>query len=41
MLGLIVDSVIKDILVLEEQDFNPSLVVVAVSGWEARPQLEF
>ena len=32
--GLIVDSVIEDILVLEEQDFNPSLVVVAVSGWE-------
>ena len=31
---LIVDSVIEDILVLEEQDFNPSLVVVAVSGWE-------
>ena len=30
--GLIVDSVIEDILVLEEQDFNPSLVVVAVSG---------
>ena len=25
---------IEDILVLEEQDFNPSLVVVAVSGWE-------
>ena len=32
--GLIVDSVIEDILVLEEQDFNPSLVVVAVSGWD-------
>ena len=32
--GLIVDSVIEDILVLEEQDFNPSLVVVAVSGVE-------
>ena len=31
---LIVDPVIEDILVLEEQDFNPSLVVVAVSGWE-------
>ena len=30
--GLIVDSLIEDILVLEEQDFNPSLVVVAVSG---------
>ena len=30
--GLIVDPVIEDILVLEEQDFNPSLVVVAVSG---------
>ena len=41
MLGLIVDSVIEDILVLEEQDFNPSLVVVAVSGWGTRPQLEF
>ena len=25
---------IEDILVLEEQDFNPSLVVVAVSGVE-------
>ena len=25
---------IEDILVLEEQDFNPSLVVVAVSGGE-------
>ena len=25
---------IEDILVLEEQDFNPSLVVVAVSGWD-------
>ena len=34
MLGLIADSVIEDILVLEEQDFNPSKVVVAVSGWE-------
>ena len=32
--GLIVDPVIEDILVLEEQDFNPSLVVVAVSGGE-------
>ena len=32
--GLIVDPVIEDILVLEEQDFNPSLVVVAVSGWD-------
>ena len=32
--GLIVDSVIEDILVLEEQDFNPSLFVVAVSGWD-------
>ena len=31
---LIVDPVIEDILVLEEQDFNPSLVVVAVSGWD-------
>ena len=41
MLGLIVDSVIEDILVLEEQDFNPSLVVVAVSGWGTRPQEEF
>ena len=32
MLGLITDSVIEDILVVLEQDFNPSKVVVAVSG---------
>ena len=32
MLGLIADSVIEDILVVLEQDFNPSKVVVAVSG---------
>ena len=32
MLGLIADSVIEDFLVVLEQDFNPSKVVVAVSG---------
>ena len=32
MLGLIADSVIENFLVVLEQDFNPSKVVVAVSG---------
>ena len=32
MLGLITDSVIEDFLVVLEQAFNPSKVVVAVSG---------
>ena len=32
MLGFIADSVIEDFLVVLEQDFNPSKVVVAVSG---------
>ena len=32
MLGLITDSVIEDFLVVLEQDFNPSKVVVAMSG---------
>ena len=32
MLGLITDSVIEDFLVVLEQAFNPSEVVVAVSG---------
>ena len=39
MLGLIADSVIEDILVVLEQDFNPSKVVVAVSGAEAQAAL--
>ena len=32
MLGLITDSVIEDFLVVLEQAFNPSKVVVAMSG---------
>ena len=32
MLGLITDSVIEDFLLVLEQAFNPSKVVVAVSG---------
>ena len=39
MLGLIADSVIEDFLVVLEQDFNPSKVVVAVSGAEAQAAL--
>ena len=39
MLGLITDSVIEDFLVVLEQDFNPSKVVVAVSGAEAQAAL--
>ena len=39
MLGLITDSVIEDFLVVLEQDFNPSKVVVAVSGSEAQAAL--
>ena len=35
MLGLITDSVIEDFLVVLEQAFNPSNVVVAVSGLDA------
>ena len=41
MLGLITDSVIEDFLVVLEQAFNPSKVVVAVSGGgEARVHLK-
>ena len=40
MLGLITDSVIEDFLVVLEQAFNPSNVMVAVSGLdEARGSL--
>ena len=39
MLGLIADSVIEDFLVVLEQDFNPSKVVVAVSGGRRPLQL--
>ena len=35
MLGLITSSVIEDFLVVLEQAFNPSNVVVAVSGLDA------